>query len=101
MDTPNEDVDYIICGDTGWVEGSKSLTCALCGVEVFCSPSGQEIMAKQEVLPICIRCVDVGPGDEVAPVSEAQMDELKQHGITEDQIATALWYLQLPREERL
>lgn len=101
MDTPNEDIDYIVCGDTPWVEGSQSLICALCGVEVFCSPTGQDLMAEHTLTPICVNCLDPRQDDEIVQPTPEQVDELKQYGMTEAEIAHAMWNLSLPREERL
>lgn len=103
MDTPKreEGVDYIVCGKTPFVEDSRALECTTCGRQVFCSPTGRDLMVENRLAPICVDCVDIRQDDTIVPPTPAQMEEMKRYGFTEEQIKTALWNLQLPREERL
>ena len=96
MDEP----DVLVCGDTPYITGSKVILCTKCGREVFCSPSGQGLLAENpRIVPVCVTCTEITDEDKVIPPTPEQMKEMAAFGITPEDIAAVMWHLQRPKED--
>lgn len=64
------------------VEGSKTLTCADCGKDVWVSPATY-LEHGHEAITVCMVCaiprIKADPDAKVMPVTEDQIEELRRH----------------------
>lgn len=61
--------------------GSAQVECRDCGTKIWVSPSGQELIEKENAIPVCMQCGQARMAEEPGEVviSEKAMQEIKAY----------------------
>lgn len=76
----SEDRGVIVGGDHDMIPGSKPFRCTSCGTGIFLTPSGRELMRREQLVPVCTPCglkeLAEDPAPQVMPLHPTQASEL-------------------------